>query len=415
MATILDFQPIVSKYETFDQVKEYLNSDDGGKIRVVESGDYDGRYAIFRYTKGQSDMNNKLTHMFRSVVWDRVLNIPVSVAPVKAQNTFPPSMKFSAVEDFVDGVMVNLFINHTVNQVVLTTRTSINAQGTFYSKKSFHDMFLDAINLNGYNSLEDFAKLFYGTVEEGHISTFVSLVLQHPHHRIVSRVLMPRVYVVSLGSVHAQDTGLAVHMIQELSSATLQKFLVQKYPMKNFQSADDINNFMRQTAVQKGWTWQGLVFKDSEGNRWRLRSTTYQHMRNLRGSEASVVERFLRHRHEGSIKEYLQHYSEDSDEFWSLEQNLRLKTQNVFEAYRRIHKQHIMHFHELSKEFQTPVYRLHMLYLDGKKNGAPITIEMRHAIKLVNELLPYEQKRLIDAASIVFSVSSNNSVSSKVE
>jgi hypothetical protein len=397
------FQSLLEKNESYEQLKEYLGCNDAGKLRCIESGEHDGRYAIFRYVKGFSDMVLPSTSLWRSVIWDKARNIPMCVAPVKANPNFPPFMKYDVVEDFVDGVMVNLFVDHSTGKTVIATRTSIGAKGSFYTNKSFHDMFLDAITHAGYNSLDDFGKLFCPEESDpSRLSTFASLVLQHPDHRIVARNTTPRVWLVSVGSVDACDTGIVVSTNDnsETWPAHLQKLKVARYNQRQFESADDLNEFLKKTAILHGWTWQGIVLKDSLGNRWRLRSSTYQHLRGLRGSESTAVDRFLRNRCEGTVKEYLRHYNEDRDPFWHFEQTLRARTRDVWDAYYRVHKVHTLAFSDLPSEYQMPVYRIHVMYLNAKKNNTPIKISVTDVITLVNQMLSYEQKRLLLAAPL---------------
>jgi len=384
MVVVDYFEKLTAEHITYDAVKNFMTSN---LIRVIEPGDYDGRYAIFRYVKGETDMSLSNIKFLRSVVWDRTTNSPVCVAPFKSENMSLPTDKTIFVEDYIDGVMVNVFIGSD-GKPILVTRSFMDATGTFYNKTSFQKMFLDALTESG-GTLTDLGNEIIGA---GY--SFASFVLQHPEHRIVARIRKPRMYLVSLGKMNGASITLKDHDFEILPSMHVHKYAPQPF----IEGA--AYTMVTQLSDLRGWTWQGLVFKDDEGHRWRIRSHTYHILRNLRGSEATATERFLRLRKENKIKDYLQHYSEDRNIFWQIEQTLRSQTSNIFNAYRCVHKEHKMKFSDLPKEYQTPVFRLHAKYLASKKTETTCKIEMKDVIDFINNLLPYEQVRILSAPAL---------------
>jgi hypothetical protein len=379
------FKELTDQYTSYEAVKNFLTSDEGGRFRVVESGEYEGRYAIFRYVKDDTDMSLPHARFLRSVIWDRSTNKPVCIAPFKSNDGLPPTDETMVVEDYIDGVMVNLFVNDN-GQTVIATRTSIGAKGSFYTNTSFSDMFAAAAHACGYNTVDD---LGAALVQQGY--SFASFVLQHPEHRIVARIRSPRIYLITVGTVD----GAYIH-VHNYNPDVFKNLQVNRYAPQKFDEASAFQ-LVQQLAELRGWTWQGLVFKGGDSTRWRIRSQTYSNLKNLRGVESKAEERFLRLRKWGLVKNYLQHYSEDRDVFWQLEQNMRTKTVAIFDAYRCVHKQHLLIFSELQKEYQTPVFRLHAKYLAAKKAGTSYKIEMKDVIQFVNEMLPYEQLRILNA------------------
>jgi hypothetical protein len=415
--TIDSFHELTTLYDSYEKVRDFLTSAEGGSLRVIEPGEYDGKYAVFRYVKGQSDISSthKNVGQWRSVVWDRQANIPVCMAPAKAElGDVPTGTKLAAVQDFVDGVMVNLFVP-AGGEAILVTRSSLGATGTFYSKKTFAELFTEAAKEAGFESVAALGKALTENAPENGLATFASFVLQHPEHRVVARIQKPRIYMLYVGDVYKNENGHVKVDIEERATEWGDRLLRLRpisYPQRSFRTQADVEDLVRRTAVQRGWTWQGLVFKDEEGKRWRIRSQTYQQLRALRGSEADSMERFLRLRRAGQVKEYLRHYHEERDAFWKFEKDLRDRTLNIFEAYRVVHKLHRLPFAELPTEYQTPVFRLHAMYLEAKKREDPIKIDVADVIKLVNGLQPYEQKRILMAAPFQTVDSEHSSVAS---
>ena len=389
MIQVSVFQELTTKYPTWDLLEAYLKSEEGGSLRCVG----EGRLRVLRYVKGTSNLALPHVRWMRSVVWDTDVNRPVSVAPPKAEKTPIPtgeSSCFTHVQDFLEGTMINVFCTvDAPDTLQISTRTQIGAKGSFYSNRSFGELFEDGLAAMGLSKLNLLEIL--GKPTESQSSVFMSLLLQHPEHRVVARIRSPRVWYISSGTV---STDGMVSVSDSLAVPTRALRAPHSYPITGFKTEADLDVFFRGVQEEKGWYWQGLVFKNAEGHRWRFRNPQYLYLRGLRGAEATSLERFLRLRAETKMKEYLKHYAEDRDLFWKLEDQLRQATSNVYQAYCDVHKSHTKKFTELPKEIQPCVFRLHAHFLEHLKPQNE-SIHLKDAIHLVNNLEVYEQKRLL--------------------
>ncbi len=386
--TLDHFETIRQRFPSWTDLRAYLESDAGGKIRVVEQEG--SPLVVLRYVKSQSDLRTPElgVGLFRSVVWNTETNLPVSVAPPKAREGLPPvGVQLSATEDFVDGFMINAWTDAT-GQLEIATRTQIGGDNTFYGETSFGEMFDEALAAS---PLKDRAGLAtaLGT------SSFASFVVQHPSHRVVAKVTAPSLAVVHVGQVQASGavkiSERAVNWPQLLG-----RFQISSYALKRFSSEEEIRTLLQRTAVQRGWRWQGLVFKDGSGGRWRLRSPTYEKLRALRGSEAAAADRFLRLRDEGNVVEYLKHYGDERNQFWAYEQALRARTKDIVAAYADVHKAHSVAFKDLPEAYQPAVFRLHALFLE-KLREKGYKVRLQNAVQVVREMPAFEKRRLLDA------------------
>jgi hypothetical protein len=389
--TLSHFETLRTRFPTWPELKEHLVSQG---LRIVENPD--SSLVVIRYTKGTDDLA-----LFRSVVWDTASNRPLCVAPPKSQNGEPPVDKqLSATEDFVDGVMVNAFVTNGALQ--LATRTTLGANNHFYSEKSFADMFSGAIAntaMGGLNGLTDVLETARADAEA--VSCFASFVLQHPEHRVVAKVEDAVAYVVQVGYV--SESG-AISICERATNwpQAFGRLQVHSYATRRF-AAGEAKQMLQRTAVQRGWRWQGLVFKDGNGGRWRLRSTTYQTLRTLRGNEARAEDRFLRLRASKQVMEYLKHYSEDRDVFWGLEQSLRAKTETVLQIYTAVHKARSMSFKDVPPAYKPAVFLLHKRWLDELRPKGFVVRAFEAALTVAG-LRDFEQKRLIEAEPFVVPV-----------
>jgi hypothetical protein len=381
------FKNLCSAYQTWSSLEAYLTSSEGGNLRIVGTD----RYRIIRYVKGQTDMKLDHTKWMRSVVWDTETNRPVCVAPPKAEKSEVPTGEgVLSIQDFLDGNMVNTFSTLEEPEALhITTRTQLGAGGTFYSKKTFGELFDDALKEMGYSSRADLRSVLPSPSTQSP-ATFVSFLLQHPEHRVVSRPRSAQLLMIHLGEVLADGT---VKIVEDVS-LLYPNFAVQSYPMTGFKKQSDLETFFANVAESKGWFFQGLTFKNGQGQRWRLRNSNYLYLRSLRGSEATPSDRFLRLRAEGKVVEYLKHYGEERQTFWDLEQKLRKITKTVFDAYCEVHKAREKKLGDLPKAIQPCVFRLHSLYISDLKPQNE-TVKMKDAVAVVNKMPIFEQRRLL--------------------
>jgi hypothetical protein len=233
-------------------------------------------------------------------------------------------------------------------------------------------------------------------------SAFASFILQHPEHRVVAKAASPSLYAVHAGYV--MESG-AVHLAERSVNwpEQLARLHVASYTPRAFQNEAEVGELLLKTAAQRGWRWQGLVFKDGTGARWKMRTPTYMMLRQLRGSEASSLERFFRLRAERQVVEYLKHYGEDRTIFWEFEQKLRVVTSDVLTAYTDVHKAHSVVFKDLPEELKPAVYLLHLKWRDELRPKG-FSVRLQNVIDVVNKMRGFEKKRLMEAGHYVAAV-----------
>jgi len=357
------FKDLVSTYPSFEALKGHLESN---QLRVIS--DASNQYTIIRYdkTKYPTTIQNESKGFLRSVVWDTVTNRPVCVAPPKAREALPEDAASLRCEEFLEGVMVNAFLDSS-GTVQLATRSKLGATGTFYSSRSFQDLFEDALRAKGIEGIQGI-KGVLGT------ASFASFLLQHPEHRIVSRITEPQVYLIHTGSVDAD--GL-VHVQEVSSDSTLAVPLITL--------SEEPNAAIIHLAEQRGWQWQGLVLKDGQGGRWRLRSKAYTMVRTLRGESPRQDVQYLKLREKGMMETYLYYYPEEKQTMWNFEGRLRGLTQVLYQFYVSVHIKHQLKFADLPAQWKTHVFSLHSLFLGSLKEKGHF-IRKQEVIQYVNSL-----------------------------
>lgn len=355
--TIKHFSNWMANYATWAELKDFITSEAGGKLKVIESPD--GNEAIIRYDKKTSNMADESVRWCRSVVWDCKDNRPLSVATPKANEETEQFMTMNGsqfgengfyFEDFIEGVTMNIYKasnGDNSNKVTkVASRTKFGATGNYYSQRSFLDLYHDACTFNGGPSLENY--------------DFMCIIVQHPEHRIVSRISKSAWFPLHAGRV--MENG-------DIEITELTKKTAEQLP----ENDGSLKKWFAQLTISKGWQWQGLIIKNGTGQRWRLRSNVYKMVRSLRGDTPRSDERFFVLRSNGMIKTYLSYYPEDKQRYWEMESWLRNLTEHIFMLYCGIYKERSVDFANVPKMYQTHLASIHAKYLKNlREKGSTV-------------------------------------------
>ena len=362
MSTLSTFAGWASAYKTWDDLKAWLQTSEPG-IDIIESED--SAYAILRNSKEREgeaaiaeDAVSETAQLCRSVIWDTENNLPCCVAPFAARRDQKiPSDTELRLEDFVEGVMINVFRARGDSETHVTTRSKLDADGTFYSERSFRELFEEAMDTKR-TSLDEIEKLI-GAPNDDVAATFITMVLAHPEHRVVRTVEQANLWAIYRGTV-AND-GTVTFYTEDLPVAWRPK----TYSLTFKGEFTELKAKFEEIKASKPWYWQGLVVH-SGLQRWRFRNAEHDRVRkDLRGTESNSFGRFLRLRSQKRIQEYLRIYQEDNQDFRGFEQEYRTLTKTLYAWYCKVHKEHSVSFKALPKSVQPLVFDLHKFYLSS--------------------------------------------------
>jgi len=352
--TISHFKDLIDQYNTWTSLRPHLESYEGGRLRIIDCG---SDLYLIRYDKGSSNFTTPHTRWFRSVVWDGINNRPLCIAPPKANEEEIPEAVNYTYEEFHEGVMINAFLKD--GQVRLTTRSKIDATGTFYSARSFQSLLMDT------GMTLDKIKEYLTDSQ----SLFVSFLLQHPEHKLVSRITEPKALIIHNGSVESDGSVIFRDCVEPLLK-----------PMNV-----PLDLWAKTLAEQKGWQHQGIVVKDGQGARYRIRSSAYTMVRTLRGDSPRLDVRFLKLRQQRLLDTYLFYYPEEKELMDQLETLLRVLTQQLYSFYVCTHIKHSIKFADLPAHLKTHVYALHSYFL-GNLKAQGFFIRKQEVVQYVNNL-----------------------------
>jgi hypothetical protein len=120
------------------------------------------------------------------------------------------------------------------------------------------------------------------------------------------------------------------------------------------------------------WKFQGLVFKDGSGNRWRFRSEKYAAVKTLRGNSCTITERFAQLYCQNLITNYLEYYPEDMMPIAIHMMFMDAVVKMMYDNYVDLHITKTKKVDEIDKMFLPHLYSIHGIYLSqlrtvGKK------------------------------------------------
>lgn len=377
-----EIKELIANYSGFADLEKYLQSEEGGQFRVVDRDESNGR-CLIRYDKDTSNMTLSHSKWFRSVVWDTVHNRPLCIAPPKScSSAFSCDSLTEATanglvfEELLDGVMINAYKVVGDSSLHLATRSKLNATGHFYSAKPFRQLFVESVmetTLDNESMLEGRLQTISRSLpspdpSKGERSTFFSFLIQHTENRIVTLIPSNRAFLVHSGV--AYDDGRFDIQIQPYELA--EALSLPAVPIINQSSVDSFLKGCEPEQLNKDLA--GIVVKDAKGNRWTVRSDSYLRIKELRGNDASDLDRFVRLFATDTISPYLENYPEDTIYLQFHQELIRKLTSQLYNEYVDIHVKKTKTWVNSDKMFQPHLYALHGIYMKDRKRISMILI-----------------------------------------
>jgi hypothetical protein len=327
----------MDEFPTAQALFAWLRSDVGGRFMVREAPEMP--LAMIYYQKGVTDMTVPHAEWFRSVVWDAEAHRPVCCGPSRGRKfaeADAENIPYCMVEDFVDGVMINMF--HYAGAWRLATRTVLGANNSFYGKRAFGELFWETFDSVGLSTemLDPYATY--------------SWVLQHPEERIVVATAfgIPRLTLV-------ESTDPRVKYAQSDSTEPLVRFCPKRYKLSTL---EDVKQCVVDNGQRFGPGWQGLVIKGF-GRRWKLRSVEYDEARSLRGNQAKLPYLWLERWSAGRLTDYLSVYPEEALAAESVIETFKAATKEAHSYYLQIWREHAMPLGQAPHKYRKLLWEAH--------------------------------------------------------
>jgi len=343
------------------------------KINVKKFGDF----YILNYNKNtiksQEDYDIYFCDKFRyrqlrSIVY-RILDTTYldykiySISPQKSLEIndfiklFPTINKDIIIEEFVEGTMINLFWND--NKWEISTKTNIGGKSTFFSKKTFEDMFYEACKQCN----------FYVDLLDKNVS--YSFVLQHPDNRIVSLFHDTKLWLIEAYEISVEDINT---IIKTLDTRAIIKH-DPAFTHATIQAPKIYNEFSIYTDVWSHFTEKSLPYNvmgciirnKTTNERTKIRNPNYEQIRRLRGNQPKLQYHYFVLLKDNKIQEFLKYYPEYYLDFKIFRQEKDNYLRKLLSEYKSCYIYKSQPLIQFQKNYKTHMYNLHEIYKNQLK------------------------------------------------
>ena len=373
---------------------------------------------------------------FRSVVFDSNGRI-CCVAPVKMlklsddMNSLPVNSADGGhltAEEMVEGIMVNLFWR---DKWYIATKSCVGevsydhiveAQAEAAIASDIDDVTVPAAAAAG--AVATFQKLGVQEVLRRRICEVLSLlpggldgvpkqycyslVVQHPKNQIVNVITVPKLYLVAVYSVTANEAGAGagvdvIRIDRDIFSVnfggSVSHMPVGLTCIAAEGGADGgghtVEDYCRMYASleTRSVSLPGVVFVDKDtGFCYKKRNPKYESVKKRKGVEQKLMAQYLQLRKDRGIDEYLKYHPQHSRAFRQFRDRLHDYTQRLYDAYIAHYvKKEVKPLKEYDRELKTHMYKLHYdIYLATMKE-AGVFVTKHTVINYVNQLAAAQQ------------------------
>lgn len=352
-------------------------------------------YRIIRYDKNYMGFDCVRTSgLFRSVILNDANKI-VSFAPPKSvsidffmENNVLQSPNSCTLEEFIEGTMINVFYDESINKWEISTRSTVGGNISFFQingeKTTFRDMFFDACKYVG---------LEFDMLDKKYCYSFV---MQHPANRIVKPIIEMSIYLVSMYQINNESR--VVHNIDYRSYYQTNECLCNtkiKMPIM-YDAASSFNSIHKDIETMRmPYDIPGVMLHEPNGYRSKIRNPNYEYVKQLRGNQPKLQYQFLCLRKERKIVEYLKYYPEHKTYFETFRGQLHKFTNAVHSNYISCYIKKEKPLLEFPVQFRFIMYQMHQIYLNYLREQK-LFVTKHVVIDYINQLSPSQQMHLLN-------------------
>lgn len=361
---------------------------------------YYSDYYVLNYDKLGMCFNDEKNGAYRSVVFSNPENRLLAFSPVMSIPTFVFTEKYPCIDsdiliqEYVEGVMINLFYDYRVSKWVIATKGAIGGKygygkdtGRLYKHNTFYEMFMDALHANKSESLNNIAMFEFFPK-----SVSYTFILQHPKNIISVQVNKPRLVLVSVYLINSEKN----------QAEFIPTAYYEKWP--EFKNLTGIIEFPKQYEFQD---YKEAIKENTEsdlagymitnirtGERCRIKSYKYDILKRMTHVAAETHYQYFCIRHIGKLKEYIKAFPQHKKTFYLIEEEYDNMITKIHDLYCDVYIYKTKDPDTLEISDYTHIYKLHHnVYLPsihGKVVGGLRKVYKKTVRKYFDSLEPRE-------------------------
>jgi len=316
------------------------------------------------------------------------------------------------VNELIEGVMINLFYDKSINRWEIATKNSVGCNYWFYGKsndeknsdksenKTFYNMFLDALRANEGQELNDLPILEYFCK-----SISYTFILQHPNNKIVLPVDYPTLFLVAVYYIYPHEAVyVSPHnyknwsFIKDIEGIINhpKQYDIQKY---NIDSSKKLKNlFLIEKEMIKGV----VVTNTTTGEHTTIKNQEYEYLKLSRRIAPNLQYHYFCLRRVGQIDNYLKFYPSMKKTFNNIQNEYLNYVSNVHNAYMLFY---VEKKHDIHDKYITHIFKIHQnIYLASLCKSRKSKIDSRQNITC-QTVLEYFDK--MEPRELLFIISEN--------
>lgn len=262
-------------------------------------------------------------------------------------------------EEFVEGVMINVFWDPSIQSFVISTKNTVGAETSFYVT----------------DERTTFAQMFYEAAANAHLDIQMlnreysySFVLQHPKNVLVTHFLATSLRLVAVYQIFQETPSFVEVKRVDINIARACDHLRNsgvKYP--NRYDTQELCTYYdmidRYSSVITPYYIQGVIFRHLvTGEHCKMRNPNFEHVHRLRGNQPKPQFQYLTLRKEGRISEFLSFYPDFAADFKIYRDQVHDFTTKLLEYYCDCYIKHTAPLSEFPKQFRIHMFNLSVLY-----------------------------------------------------
>jgi len=350
-------------------------------------------YIILNYDKRYMSFDDMNTGLYRSIVFSYPEKNVLCYSPPKSIpfsvfiNKYPSINQNIFMNEAIEGVSINLFYDHSIDQWNISTKNSIGGKYWFYGKKkdvlvkqqTFLEMFMDAVREPMKTEINNLAMLEYFPKQYCY-----NFILQHASNSILLPVNSKKLYLIGVYSIDN-------NVVEYIPPTEYQIWSI-------FRDLNGIIQFPTQYTVNKygdlltSDITKGYMITNMEtGERTKMLNKRYEDLKQLLQIKPGVQYQFLCLYRIGreKVEEYLTIFPKLKKEFYLL--------RTLYEEFmKRVHNSYLLKYvykddTPVLDKYSSHIYKIHRtLYLPKLNKHTIAKIRYNDVVDYFNTMEPRE-------------------------
>jgi len=325
-------------------------------------------YYILNYDKMGLSFNDEKNTIYRSVVFGYNAKEILCFSPPKSK-TIEYFMKLNPtinenmiMNEYMEGVMISLFYDTSLEQWELATKGAVGGKYSFYNKyvsksdKTFYEMFLEALSANPGEELNNLHAIH--SLSKRYSYTFI---LQHPENKIILPVKKAALYLVGVYKYNIWEYN-TVEYIPANEYETWHEFnafqgLIQ-FPNRPTYSWDYDELIQRHESFEDNIERAGIVITNSiTGDRAVIKSRLRSQLKKNKYVGPEIEYKYFAVRKTGKMNSFLSFYPSYKNTFASIADQYEALIKNVYDSY--IHYYVLRDTNDIEDKYFNHIVKIH--------------------------------------------------------